>query len=148
MIVFSKVGYLWWPSLISVTSSHYFGIETIHNGVHFLKIINCLFKYSFKLATVKTKSGFCTCQQDRETWTISSLERKDKQLPFYLHCCTILVSPTLAWLQLYLSNECTGKADITLCYKSNLLLIDSVQFPNPMVWLPEALKSTLQHYLH
>lgn len=53
---------------------------------------------------------------------------------------------TLAWLQW---NECTEIADLTLCCKSNLVLIDSARFTKLMHSCSRrAYYSTVQYYLH
>lgn len=50
-------------------------------------------------------------------------------------------SIALARLQFYLSNECAEIADITLCCKSNLVLIDSARFTKPRVMASCAIRA-------
>lgn len=55
--------------------------------------------------------------------------KEEKVASFQLALLNYSIESTaLAWLQFYLSNECTEIADITLCCKSNLVLIDSTGF--------------------
>lgn len=74
-------------------------------------------------------------------WPSSLRQKGEKVVSFYACTATpFCESIALGWLQFYLSNECTEIADITLCSKSNFILIDSVRFTKPMQWLSALLE--------
>lgn len=74
-------------------------------------------------------------------WVVFSRAKRKKWASFQLALLNYSVeSIALARLQFYLSNECAEIADITLCCKSNFVLIDSARFTKPMLWLPALLE--------